>query len=120
MIKTLRIDRKKWGTGYEGGTLLNEVGKMCCLGFYCLKAGYKAKDIIYESMPYLIDSSDKLRKGDLKKLVSKDSYGNSVLAAKLAMVNDSDSPYYVKNPKRRENQIKKLFLKMGVKVTFYN
>ena len=29
------ISRKRWGTGAQGGNLLNEEGKMCCLGFIC-------------------------------------------------------------------------------------
>ena len=47
-MKELVIDRKKWVRGGSGGKygdseLLNDLGRMCCLGFYC-KSFYEFSD----------------------------------------------------------------------------
>lgn len=40
-MQTLVIDRSKWACGGRGGVsaLLNDVGNMCCLGFYAKACG---------------------------------------------------------------------------------
>lgn len=44
-LKTLVIDRNKWGRGTQGGMLLRPDGLMCCLGFACRAAGATAAHI---------------------------------------------------------------------------
>ena len=40
------IDRKTWGHGIAGGYLLQDNGKMCCLGFICKEIGMEDSRIL--------------------------------------------------------------------------
>lgn len=84
-MKQLVIDRSKWRTGgnkWNGshGTtaLLNSIGYMCCLGFYCLQLGDLTEDKIK-------------RKGDFGDFGSDESLFKNKNIEKVAFVYDENS-----------------------------
>lgn len=116
-ITELKINRRKWGTGDEGGSLLNPVtGKMCCLGFFCLAAGVPKAELEGEPMPAGI--KDCLEYPKLKTVVNFQKRVNKFVTTQLSTVNDSEAPKFVNNPKAREARIAKLFGELGVTVEF--
>lgn len=121
-ITSLTINRKRWGTGKEGGMLLSsENNKMCCLGFYCRDAGVRKKDIWGLAMPSEVASAKSAPK--LIPLIKEHSWDGTwedkKITSNLAEVNDATKGIY-SNPERREKRIKQLFSKLGVKVKFVN
>jgi hypothetical protein len=46
-MKKLVIDRSRWLRGETEGVLLNDDGRMCCLGFEALRIGLTAREIRY-------------------------------------------------------------------------
>lgn len=127
-MKNLVIDRKKWGTGREGGSLLNTNNeKLCCLGFFCLAAGASRAQIrdtpmpvdYYSPFPVCQTESFLKEIAPLVKKRSKTEYQNNRICGLLSVVNDSESKRY-KNPAKREARIKELFAKVGTKVKFIN
>jgi hypothetical protein len=124
-ITKLEINRQRWGTGNDGGKLLNpDNNKMCCLGFFCRQAGVKAGVIKGEGMP--ADLCDIAYGGGLVTKHQRAIFDtvvtsrnqNRKVTTQLATVNDSTAPKFVKNPLLRETRIKQLFGKLGVKVVF--
>lgn len=109
----LVIDREKWGRGPTGGSLLNEDGKMCCLGFAALSCGFKSDDIRGFLMPRSV-------KGDAKK--------NKKIWAILTQSKVDSSPDILASTndhcrttdRQKESAIKKEFKKIGVEVVFKN
>lgn len=123
MLKKLVIDRSKWACGRpgpneDGNRLLNKNG-MCCLGFYARQAGYSAKTIRGLAMPTSIlnyamtEKKVALAKKRFDKLIDKNN-NNSVLADKLASINDSDKH----SSKQREVKVAAIFKKLGTRVVF--
>jgi hypothetical protein len=110
-VTTLVIDRSRWGTGSLGGELqapdnsTKRAGLRCCLGFYCLAAGYAEKQITRRGMPASLASSNKLPEW----LLDRDPQSD---VNKLAKINDALIST------NREERIKKIFAKHGVKVRF--
>jgi hypothetical protein len=120
-MKNLTINRKRWGTGSEGKALLNvESNKMCCLGFVCRAAGFKANEIRGESMPSEICNFDKLstRASRLLPFINVQRRNDRSITHQLASVNDSETTY--KNPAKREARITALMAKLGIRVNFVN
>ena len=86
-MKQLIINRSKWRTGgnkWNGShgktALLNSIGYMCCLGFYCLQLGDLTEDKIK-------------RKGDFGDFDSDESLFTNSNMNKVAFVYDEDSEY---------------------------
>ena len=125
----LTIDRKRWGFGNKGGSLLNGEGKMCCLGFFALQCGYTRKDIFDKGTPLDIfngkdimtikELSSDTKANKLKPLISSNRIANNSTCTLLITANDSTSTLY-HNPVKRENRIKELFKRIGVAVKFIN
>ncbi len=118
-IKTLTINRQKWGFGEKGGYLLDrDTGLQCCLGFFCKKIGYKNSHIENRGTPFELITC--FAKQNLKKRLQclTTSSNNNSICHKLIDVNDSTSPIYLKKPEKREAKIAQLFSKIGVKVNF--
>ena len=116
MMKTLIIRRKKWLHGkVSGSMLLNDKGKMCCLGFYAQQiGGLKPNQILGMRAP---ESLGKLSLRTLRKLVYKDGNGeanNTDHCYTLMSVNDDHKI----GDKRRERQLTDLFKKIKVAVKF--
>lgn len=129
-IKSFTVQRGKWDRGKGDGKLLDpQTKKMCCLGFFCLAAGLKRKQIRdfnassdIELFPVYSknyqDHAKRLHKL-LPQLVTKQSMDRK-LTLKIMEENDRECD---KNGKRvsdekREKKLTKLFEKMGVEVTF--
>lgn len=122
-MKTLVINRKRWGFGANGGKLLREQSqKMCCLGFACRQAGFSAKDIVGQNMPADLKQIG-VRPNLLTRLSdfisSRNGACNTKVATRLAEVNDSNSPRF-KDQKVREKRIKELFKTINTRVQFVN
>lgn len=114
-VKTLFVNRAKWGFGSSGGKLLRYDGKMCCLGFSAKKCNYSDKEILNRDMP-----SDLHQKGLMCSLTKRNAFGNLVdekIAEELSEVNDAISGPY-RTSEAKERRIKQLFAKLGTKVTF--
>lgn len=114
-IEKLVIDRKKWGRTATGGNLLNNEGKMCCLGFQCRAVGFKPKEIRGKGMPADVDVSAK-RLQKVAWLVDGSEGNSTVVAEKLALINDD----WDTTDKQKEKAITKLFANNGIEVTFIN
>lgn len=125
-IKTLTIDRKKWGRGETGGSLLDgQTKKQCCLGFFALECGFNRKNIKNVSEPQELVNRKKINKekfDKLQPLLKKDYdhgdniYTHSKNTGILMEVNDSIKLTDIE----REEKIIKYFKKIGVKVRFIN
>lgn len=114
-METLVIDRKRWGTGAQGGSLRDShTGKQCCLGFYCEAKG--CKRIRDFGLP------DALSEVSLAKIpvLLNTKHQNNAITMCLSKVNDSQSRAYILHPERRERRIQTLFRKLGVLVKFIN
>jgi hypothetical protein len=118
-MKKLVIDRSKWRTGgggynftYGETKLLNDMGYMCCLGFYCVQIGNKTKNEIYGiTCPSHLDSFE-----GVEELVKDGNHlndTNSDFSESAIYINDSD----ISN-EERERQLKELFKKNGVDLKF--
>lgn len=127
-MKKLIINRKRWGTGKDGGSLLGSNGKMCCLGFACRQVGFKPSEIKRRAMPNSLggqnlttqQKNSKKWKGLGLFLNPFNREQNRKITAKLAAANDSTSNMYQNNPTLREQKIANLFSLLGVKVEFIN
>jgi hypothetical protein len=107
----LKIKRKRWlrGVGSDDAYLYrSEDRKMCCLGFYARALGYPVNKIRDIQDPENCDDKE-----DMDSLLNEYGYNNSI-CQNLIHVNDSPSF----GDSDREVQIKKLFKKIGVDVTF--
>lgn len=107
---TLFIDRSRWLRGDGNGQLLRRRdGKMCCLGFECLRRGVSPDLIAGFDMPRELDVDHKLLAGLIE------GCGNdSRIARDLAGVNDRTS---LSEPER-EAEIIAGFWELGVAVKF--
>ena len=108
------VKRSKWLRGNPvRSVLLNESGRMCCLGFACLAAGVPKTAIEEVEMPAGIDRE---LPPSLDKLIRED-YGrgyDTPISTQLAATNDS----FTLQPKEREAQIKALGVKAGIDFSF--
>ena len=119
--KTLVIDRARWLRGDGDGKLLDENGKMCCLGFLSRAIGYAPREIRYKLDPTGIvrarPSKRALRFGALLAWPDKDDPGRpsrSVVCDLLVHTNDDAGM----SDRAREARIERLFARVGVKVRF--
>lgn len=120
------IDRSKWRRGGDlqlesiwGQTqLLNREGNMCCLGFVCIKDGFKKKDILEVADPSDIDPdfADVCTSITLKVHSDEDGiyFHSSELTREAININDSE---YI-SEEQREQQLKTLFKKYGHTIIF--
>lgn len=130
-IKKFTVKRENWLRGEKNDSRLlrYDDNKMCCLGFYARACGIPKKYILDESTPnesygnllnmntrwdsFLISKSDVCT--DPFLISVDDAYtDDSKSANELMKINDDDTI----SDKTRENRLKKLFLKNGIKVNF--
>lgn len=126
-LKKLIIDRRRWGRGSNGGSLLDSSNNMCCLGFQCINLGFKKRDLMGQGMPGdLVDGVTENGKDRKQSVIEKRSNKlswlvegdrrkrSSNVAVKLAGINDDNDT----TDAEKEEQIISLFLENGVKVIF--
>ena len=114
-VKVLKINRDKWLTGEctryhleSDSCLLSKTGRMCCLGFYMIQAGYKPSTIKGKGAPHEIAST----KYRLPELI--DGCDNAEETNELIGINDNEEI----SREVREKRITKGFKSIGVKVRF--
>jgi hypothetical protein len=115
-IVAFNINRKNWGRGFRGGSLLNvdKVKKqinMCCLGVFARACGVSTKRLIDVDMP---DELNGRIPKDLGQFINSSGKDSTYLALKLAEYNDNKES----GDARKEAQIIKGFAEIGVKVRF--
>lgn len=113
LLKTLRIERKFWGRGESGGSLLgirpDNKGRMCCLGFYAKACGISRTEYENRAMP------DEVTPNGVRKVRAWGLLlNNPKITQRLAAINDSINS----NDLHKETRIKAVFSKLGVKVRF--
>lgn len=101
------VDRSRWLRGSENSRLLRDDGKMCCLGFVCLKLGYTEKEIKNKNTPYELSFDEMF--GDFS---THNAQKNTVYD--LMKVNDSPNI----DDKKRESKIITLGQKIGIQFKF--
>lgn len=114
----LVIDRKKWGRGELFGMLLNDAGKMCCLGFLGLACGLPENVIRDVAMPANVFGKSAKRNNDKwAKMINRGGGDDSTrLAKSLAVINDNTNT----SDKQKERKITQKFKTIGVDVKFKN
>lgn len=123
-IKELKIDRAKW-TGVDrdipcwrdDNGLLTKDGRMCCLGFLGAACGITNKTMLDKSMP---DDLGARNNSKWPKAFRPDCAENTLATPDLgpmweaASINDKHFAV-----KEKEKELKALFKKQGIKLTFY-
>lgn len=116
------VDRRKWGTGEEGGNLKrDDTGKMCCLGFVGLQCGVPAKNLLSLGTPEELDPKDAQKFPAPFITLRVDEWGNTIqtyedgpLINDATGINDDDEI----SDKMREYKLKRLFKKHGCSIRF--
>lgn len=112
------VNRVKWQRGVIGaGSLLNDSGNMCCLGFVCRAVGMAPRSILNVGMPDDITTSGERRVRGLLTELSDEAVGvivSTTLAQVAAEIND--------NPRlsdaEREHRLTAAFLEDGHTLDF--
>lgn len=112
----LVIDRKKWGRGELFGMLLNDAGKMCCLGFLGLACGLPENVIRDVAMPANVFGKSAKRNNDKWAKMINRGDDSTRLAKSLAVINDNTNT----SDKQKERKITQKFKTIGVDVKFKN
>lgn len=108
-MKTIVIDRRRWGTG----KLLRIADhKMCCLGFACRFYGLTEKNILDKGLPAYLLNGDGRSKLPRWMMVSSFLINSDVNLA--AQINDSPTL----SDEEKEKQLKEIFLKHQIKLIF--
>lgn len=114
-IKELKINYRKWlhGERRDGvSCLLNEHGKMCCLGFECIARGLDKEAILHRWSPESVVQANMI--SNINHMTHKGI--NTDLVNKAIDINDAEDI----NDKTRIQKLKKLFRKRGIKLSFTN
>ena len=113
-IKELVIDRSKWKRGSPNDHdtyLLDDDGKMCCLGFYALACGVDEESIRNKTEPEFLEFEIPSLSYDSEE--TRLIY-NTEFTQRAILINDSQS---ISEDKREEALIL-LFKKDGTKLSF--
>ena len=114
-MRKLVIDRAKWQcAGHRDGAtfLLNDVGKMCCLGFQAIAVGYSVRSIKGKSDPCEVARGKSCKPG--LPVSQSDGYWANLAWADLAIeINDK-----VRDDANRESQLTELFAANGWELVF--
>lgn len=119
-VRKFTVKRSKWLRGNGGvSQLLNNEGKMCCLGFYGRECGLRPQDIRDQATPSDVDDTrdEKIWNTFLIKddtINTLNSPRDSKAAVKLMRINDSKAL----SDEKREEKLTAEFLKWGIKVKF--
>lgn len=116
------IYRDKWVCGHEAsivraalGTseLLNEQGRMCCIGQVCLQDGLDSSDLLYIDAPSGILDRNRIP-GWLVELTVYGAVNDSPVCGDLMMINDDSSICQ----ELRESQLIAIAKGVGVELSF--
>src|SRR5277367_909081 len=120
-VKTFTVDRSKWlrGKGPEDSSLLNQKGKMCCLGFYAEACGLDRKFIRHLKSPAAAVTASKEdftlhKSGVIWKTELVNRNGDSATCYQMMAVNDNED---IKDDVR-ETKLTALFKKLNIKIKF--
>lgn len=125
-MKEYTIDRSKWVCGGKrfskklGMThMLNDKGRMCCLGQIYEAEGVSREDLIDETSPFSVWIAKKINPTDWMLTIKESNacvirQDHSRVSKQMMRVNDDDNL----NQKERENKLKELALKVDVKLKF--
>lgn len=116
-MKKLVIDESKWyrGKGSEFSRLRrHHDGKMCCLGFYCLTAGFREDQITGVGNTGWLRPSD--INGAITALGSKTGWGYSSSSYEEYMINTNDSRAL--DDLTRKERLTEAFAQIGWEVEF--
>lgn len=113
------IDRSKWNRAipkvdysqhFGLSALLNDQGNMCCLGFVCKALGLSDEQIVDRAYP----QSTQLEIPHLTEFHDVSYPKDTILSCRAAAINDSPMIH----SKKKEEQLKNLFLENDIKLTF--
>jgi hypothetical protein len=114
-VDSFVVERSKWLRGSPNGCLLNNEGKMCCLGFYARACGFEPEDIRNVNSPFTLVYQDQFN-WDTKLLVSDPHFGRTSSESCKDAITTNDSEE-IADPER-EADLTDTFNQMGVTVTF--
>jgi hypothetical protein len=109
-LKEIKIPRRRWGRGRSGGSLRDNSGKQCCLGFVCRAYGLTRASISGNGMPHQI-LDDTKKKGLPTWILARKPKSDVYRAADI-----NDSIGY--NDDEREQRITQIFRKHGLRAVF--
>ena len=113
-VESFVVERSRWLRGSPAGTLLDEEGKMCCLGFYARACGFSEEDIKGIPSPFSlvytkkIPWETKLLKDAATNLCSSEACRDAI------RTNDNEC---LRDPEREADLID-TFNSIGVTLTF--
>lgn len=111
MIKELTIKRSEWLRGdKQNSKLLDEKGRKCCLGFFCLADGAKPEQILN----FLSPKSAGFKSKQLVEFDDARKYTNSHFGYEAMVINDDTFT----TEKKREELLTEWFATNGVKISF--
>lgn len=126
-MKILTIDRSKWRSGgdidSENNTgagytqLLNGLGYMCCLGFYCSQSGLTNEELLGNANPREVLLNKTNEKNPIPLLAKIDTefiIDDTEFAENAMVINDNSHA----TTSEREEQITEHFAQAGVEVVF--
>jgi hypothetical protein len=116
-MRKLVIDRAKWQcAGHEVGEtlLLNDYGKMCCLGFHALAIGCSKSKVLWISEPCSLVGEYKRPPKGLPVIEDDDGcYDNAPWVDDAIAAND-----HIEDDAERESKIASIFKAQGWEVEF--
>ncbi len=112
------IDRSKWVCGTKeqllGHTrMLNNIGRMCCLGQICKQMGYKDADLYSHELPSLVYEMSKKENYKIRVFLDDQNIDN-IFSYNMAKINDE---IHITQAER-EKQLKRLAREQGILLTF--
>lgn len=113
------IDRRFWvrGKDNEGSSLLNRIGKMCCLGHYARACNVSKVDIYQEAYPSGVRRKNKLPE-QMLWLFEDDNLSDNRDQFQMTLANINDDETLKQSD--RERRIKRKFARKGITVNFVN
>lgn len=115
-MKTIKISRKRWGRGNGCGALRTESGQSCCLGFVARAYGLRTPTDTGQFSDLADDQNCSVLPKQLRPTKSNDDgcYTDTALHHMLVEANDGTAV----RGSEREEKIRKLMLKAGIKAVF--
>lgn len=126
ILKTLTVKRSEWARGDINGpsSLVNEIDKKCCLGFFMKKCGVSYKKMKLCPTPNDVEYKNEILFKKVPQLVSfvrEDEESRCPLRntnfCDVAMIINDDKRI---NEETRENRLIELFKNHNIKLKFVN
>ena len=120
-MKEYTIDRSKWVCGGKRFSeklglpkMLNEEGRMCCLGQICKAEGVSESELRSTGSPWTLNYDYGSKDIPDWMFNNRMRIQHSTIANKMMRVNDD----FFLNQKKREKRLKELALKVDIKLKF--